>query len=230
MNRTGKTTFAALIYLAAISTTPASAVTIANPTNTLGLEYLSGSLTGGNQTQYIGQTFTAPITGNLTDFQFTLNQSDLQSLYGVVFAWNGTSPTTELWRSAVVAGAAGLIDFSPTNVQLTQGQTYVAFLSTYGLQNNAGMATVGTCLTFGGCTSNKTPNLGTLIIGNILDGGAVFNPIVNNSRDATFSATISAVSAAPEPATWGMMILGMFTVGVALRRRQNVTTRVSYSV
>lgn len=151
-----------------------------------------------------------------------MNTSSLQSLYGVVFAWNGTSPTTELWRSATVVGTAGLVDFAPTNVQLTQGQTYVAFLSTYGLTGNSGLGTVGTCLTFVGCNSNSTPNLGTLIIGNVLADALVFNPIVNNSRDATFSATITALTAAPEPAAWGMMIVGMFGVGMALRRSRKV--------
>lgn len=229
MNRYVKSAIAGLALLVAGNAITAGAVTIANPANTAGLEYLSGSLTGGNQVQYFGQTFTAPIAGNLTNFQFTLNSSTLQSLYGVVYAWNGTAPTTELWRSSVISGAAGLKDFSPTNVQLTQGQTYVAFLSTYGLTNNSGLATFGTCLSFVNCQSNDIPNLGTLIVGRIFDDGPEFNPIVNNSRDATFSATITAVTAAPEPATWGMMIIGMFGVGMALRRRQKVATRVSYS-
>jgi hypothetical protein len=228
MNRIGKTTIAALAFLAAFGATPAVADTISNPANTYSFPNLSGSLTGGNQTQYIGETFTAPISGDLTNFQFTLNTSSLQSLYGVVFGWNGISPTPELWRSSSIAGAAGLKDFSPTGVSLTQGQTYVAFLSTYGLDNNAGLATVGTCLTFGGCASNSTPNLGTLVYGNVLGSGLVFNQAVNNAFDATFSATITA-AAVPEPATWAMMILGLGGVGAVMRRRPKVATRVCYS-
>lgn len=228
MNGLAKTTIAALTCVATLNATPASAVTISNPTNSYSFPYLSGSLTGGNQTQYIGETFTAPITGDLTDFQFTLNTSNLQSIYGVVYGWNGTSPTTELWRSPVGTANAGLLDFTPTGVRLTQGQTYVAFLSTFGIQNNSGLATVGTCLTFVGCNSNSTPNLGTLITGNVLGSGLVFNPVVNNSQDATFSVTITA-AATPEPATWAMMILGMGVVGCALRRRRTAT-RVGYAV
>ena len=46
--------------------------------------------------------------------------------------------------------------------------------------------------------------------------------------DVTFA--INPVAAAvPEPAAWAMMILGMGAVGFAMRRRQKVTTRVSYS-
>lgn len=52
----------------------------------------------------------------------------------------------------------------------------------------------------------------------------LINPFFGNGQ-----LTISPVAAAvPEPATWGMMILGMGAVGYALRRRQKVTTRVSY--
>lgn len=218
MTRIARTTLAILSGAMALSATPAGAVTIANPSNTYGFPYLSGSLTGGNQTQYIGETFTSPISGELTNFQFTLNTSNLQSLYGIVFAWNGTSPTTELYRSAVIGGGAGLIDFKPVGVKLTQGQTYVAFLSTFGLAENSGLATVGTCLNFGGCKANEIPNLGTLIYGNVLSGSVVFNPVVNNSQDATFAATITAP--VPEPTTWALMIVGMGATGVALRRRK----------
>ena len=226
MNRIGKTTLAALTGLAALGATQAGAATIANPTNSYSFPYLSGSLTGGNQTQYIGETFTAPITGDLTDFQFTLNTSSLQSVYGVVYAWNGTNPTTELWRSAVLPGTAGLFDFTPTGVHLTQGQTYVAFLSTFGLANNSGLATVGACLAFVGCNSNSIPNLGTLVYGNVLSGSVVFSPVVNNSQDATFSATITAV---PEPATWAMMLAGFGAVGVAMRNRRKITATVRFA-
>lgn len=215
-----RTIIAALAALTALGVTPAAAVTIVNPTNSYSFPNLSGSLTGGNQTQYIGETFTAPIAGDLTDFQFTLNSSNLQAVYGVVFGWNGIAPTTELWRSPVIAGAAGLLDFMPTGVRLTQGQTYVAFLSTYGLSNNSGLATVGTCLTFVGCNSNAIPNLGTLVFGNVLGNGPVFSQIVNNSQDATFSATITAVAAIPEPTTWAMMIASLGAVGLLLRRRR----------
>lgn len=41
--------------------------------------------------------------------------------------------------------------------------------------------------------------------------------------------TVSQVGAVPEPATWAIMILGFFGMGVALRRSKNVTRKVSYS-
>lgn len=219
MKRLGKTALFAVTSFLAFGAAPASAVTIANPTNSYGSPYLSGSLTGGNQTQYFGQTFTAPIAGSLTNFQFTLNTSTLQSVYGIVFGWNGTAPTTELYRSELRAGTAGLFDFAPTEVELTQGQTYVAFLSTYGLVDNSGLATVGTCLPFAGCASNSIPNLGTLVTGNVLGDGPVFNSL--GYLDTTFSVTIAAASV-PEPATWVMMLFGFGMVaGVSRYRRRS---------
>jgi len=87
-------------------------------------------------------------------------------------------------------------------------------------------------------------------------GGAVFGggdyPMARPSRQVTFhfsaaeSAALTGItlssntnafeldnlifgSAAPEPATWAMMLVGFGAVGVALRRRQRVTPRSSFA-
>lgn len=54
----------------------------------------------------------------------------------------------------------------------------------------------------------------------------------NNVAFATMAIPSSgdpAVSAVPEPAVWAMMMIGLGAIGVALRRRQKVTTRVAYA-
>lgn len=187
---------ATIAWVAAIGASPASADVISNPTNTDSFVYLSGALQGGQQTQFVGQTFNAPITGALTDFQFTLNSSTITSLYGAVYAWDGSKPTTLLWQSPVISGigpgqnGAGLFDFSPTGANVTQGLTYVAFLSTYGIANNSGLATVGDCLPFAGCSSNSISNLGKMAWANVLADGPTWTSV--NFRDATFSATIAS--------------------------------------
>jgi hypothetical protein len=142
---------------------PASADVISNPTNTYGFSYL----VAGQQTQFVGETSSAPLTGSLTDFRFTLNNSNLTSLYAAVYAWDCSKPTTLLWLSPILVGTVGVLDFTSAGANVTQGQTYVAFLSTYGIANNSGQATVGSCLNFGGCTANSVSNLGTLVWSNI---------------------------------------------------------------
>ena len=187
---------ATIAWVAAIGAFPATADVISNPTNTDSFVYLSGALQGGQQTQFVGQTFNAPITGTLTDFQFTLNSSTITSLYGAVYAWDGSKPTTLLWQSPVISGigpgqnGAGLFDFSPTGANVTQGLTYVAFLSTYGIANNSGLATIGDCLPFAGCNSNSISNLGNMAWANVLVDGPTWTSV--NFRDATFSATIAS--------------------------------------
>ena len=74
--------------------------------------------------------------------------------------------------------------------------------------------------------------------------GPLFNPNKNDTYNATFSIndmtgvshslSINAIvggnaGAVPEPASWAMMILGVGAVGYAMRRRQKVTTRVSFA-
>ena len=190
---------------------------------------------GGCQTVFIGESFTAPATGSLTNLQFTLSGgSTLTSVQAFVYALNGPLATTfvpgaEIWRSAAVAGASGLLNFNPTGVALTAGQNYVAFLGTY-YTTGTGQATVSSCNPFGGgacAVSNANPNLGRAITGRALGANLdelTFTQVVNGSQDLTFSATITAV---PEPASWALMIAGFGFVGGAIRRRARMSaTRV----
>jgi len=212
---------AAFAWVAAAS--GASADVVSNPSNSYDFPYL-GTGTGGQQTQYIGQAFTSPISGQLTDFQFTLNSSTVTSLYAAVYEWNGSNPTSLLWKSPTISGTGsepdggGVFDFSPTGVNLLQGHTYVAFLSTYGITGNAGLATVGSC--FGGGCTGGDPNLGKLVFANVFPDGTTTWGDGRGIYDATFQATISAV---PEPSTWAMMLLGFAGVGYMTYRRRKPT-------
>jgi hypothetical protein len=233
MKRIHQSAIAASMLFAVLGATPGHAETIANPVNNYAFSALSGALVGGQQTQRIGQTFTAPITGSLTNFQFTLTSSTLQGLKGSVYAWDvaAVQPLGQaIWTSATVASPSGLLNFNPTGVTLAAGTTYVAFLDTFGLANNSGIANVASCLALAGCNSNSIPNLGTLVYGNVYpdQNTGQFNSDPANIRysnafnvvyDATFSATIAA-SAVPEPASWAMMIGGFGLIGAALRRRK----------
>ena len=63
--------------------------------------------------------------------------------------------------------------------------------------------------------------------------GAGYTGFVDNAKFTTRLGTDAVnfetvQSAVPEPSTWAMMLLGMGAVGVSMRRRGKVTTRVSY--
>jgi hypothetical protein len=223
MNNVETAAAVAIALLAAVSVSSASADIISNPVSNYPFQSLAGApLQGGQQTQFVGETFTAPITGTLTDFQFVLGSSSIASVYGAVYAWDGSKPTTILWQSPAVVAAAGLLDFSPIGVNVTQGQAYVAFLSTYGIVNNTGTATVNSCLSFSGCNNvNSNPYLGDLVWKTIYDGTVPLQESWNKATylDATFSAAFA--SAVPEPSTWAMMILGFAGVSFMAYRRKS---------
>ncbi len=218
--------FAALAF-----TGSAHAETISNPNSVgLGVGPLCGwpYQGGACQTVFMGESFAPSVNGNLTNLQFTLlGGSTLTSVQAIVYKLNGPltstfTPGAEVWRSAAISGASGVLNFNPTNVAVTGGQSYVAFLSTY-YTTGTGQATVASCNPFGGgacAVSNANPNLGRAIIGSArgqnLDELS-FAQIVNGSQDLTFSATITPV---PEPAVWAMMIGGFGLVGNAVRRRR----------
>jgi hypothetical protein len=215
----------------AFGATSANADTISNPNSGSSIGPLCGwpYQGGACQTVFIGESFTASATGNLTDLQFTLaGGSTLTSVQAIVYALNGPLNTTftpgaELWRSAAVAGTSGLLDFSLTGVAVTAGQNYVAFLTTY-YTTGTGQAQVSSCNVFvGGAAcqaSNAQPNLGRAITAQAQGANLdqlTFNQVVNGSQDLTFSATVTPV---PEAATWAMMIAGFAMTGAAMRKRR----------
>jgi len=219
-----KTAAAAAAIICSALATPASAATVVadNPVNTYNFTTL-GDGSGGNQTQFVGETFTSPLNGLLTDFQFTLNTSSLNKVYGAVYAWDGSKPTSLLWQSQVISNPTGLLDFSPTGLSVNEGQKYVAFLSTYGIAGVSGGATLGSCLS---CTS-VNPLLGTLAYANVYPSDP---PIVWASPswfDATFSVTFSqetSASPTPLPAALPLFAAGATAFGLfGLRNRRKRT-------
>ncbi|MEG3126219.1 PEPxxWA-CTERM sorting domain-containing protein [Sphingomonas sp. GB1N7] len=235
-----KTRFLAAIAFMALGATTAHAEIVSNPNTGSNVGPLCGwpYQGGACQTVFIGESFAAPVTGSLTNLQFSLlSGSTLSSVQAIVYALNGPltstfTPGAEIWRSASIAGSSGILDFNPIDVTLTAGQNYVAFLSTYYI-TGTGQANVASCNPFIGgpacAASNANPNLGRAIIGNARGANLdelVFAQVVNGSQDLTFSATIAAV---PEPATWAMMILGFGITGAAVRRKRRVNPNVQFA-
>lgn len=53
--------------------------------------------------------------------------------------------------------------------------------------------------------------------------------VADTALDANFNGQVSA-TAVPEPMTWALMILGFAGIGVMMRRRKSVETRVRYAM
>lgn len=235
-----KTLLLAAASIAALGITPAHSQTVGNPNGGSSVGPLCGWPYQGAacQTVFIGESFAAPTTGNLTSLKFSLlSGSSLSSVQAIVYALNGPlgstfTPGAEIWRSAAISGTSEVLDFSPANVTLTAGQNYIAFLTTY-YTIGTGQAIVSSCNPFIGgpacVASNANPNLGRAIVGRALGANLDeldFAQVVNGSQDLKFSATISAV---PEPATWAMTLIGFALSAATIRRKRVVTTRVRFA-
>ena len=63
--------------------------------------------------------------------------------------------------------------------------------------------------------------------------GESFSTLAAAPTDSTFKgvafAPVALVAAVPEPATWGMMILGLGLVGGGMRRRKHMYTTVRFA-
>ncbi len=55
-----------------------------------------------------------------------------------------------------------------------------------------------------------------------LTPGTNYTLAVTSAGNTTFGANLVAVSAAPEPATWALMVFGIGAIGVAMRRARRV--------
>lgn len=206
---------------------PVLAVTTVDQTN-----YVTGSDSeNGLRFADFYQTFTAGQSGSLAQIFLQISKASTTTTLSVdIYKARGSGSTTELYGDAIGTGtfvrdAFGLLTYN-TNAFVLGGQYYgvlVKFIST--------------CT---GC-DGRTPwayNVGQYDGGN---AGYINANFPNNSGDSSnldwdFGFTtvvdrdVAPPSAVPEPATWGMMILGMGAIGFVMRRRRTITTRVSYVV
>lgn len=126
--------------------------------------------------------------------------------------------------------------FAGINLSLVAGQSYYAYLApTAGSQvmngSNSGYASRAYFFELATQSSNLG---GEALIGT--SSGNYFR-VANQAAGTSpylqayynISVTPSAIGAVPEPATWGVMLLGFGAMGFAMRRRSKVTTNVSFA-
>ncbi len=186
------------------------------------------------ETSTYGQVFTAPVTGTLDSFEFTLLDGINGSFFAGIGTWNGTADFN-------VGGGVGSVLFTspdipsymgpniynvPTNVSVTVGQLYVAYISVYGY--SAAELAAMTPTSMMAATDDSVEGINYFVYHNTSDDqvqGAPSNPIWNYSADlgdAVFTANFSpSVSPVPVPAALPLVLTGLGALG-ALRKRAKV--------
>jgi hypothetical protein len=185
---------------------------------------------GGGFTGVYGETFIAP-ERHLTSFTFVVNDfsSPIDHVTAQVYAWSGSLHGGQGPQGAVGPALftsspfsiAGITAYQKITVDtgllpLTSGSAYVILLAdTDNSDNQAGWAD-----TF---THPGPP----------ADGGFAFynndhtlGSINNSNWDdfADFGSLAYSATFVPEPATWAMMMVGMFGLGVLQRGRRRTVT------
>lgn len=205
----------AAFAIAAATLLPASlsATTLDNGSGTLG----SVSSFGYPDSQTYGQVFTAPVTGTLTSFTLWLDGA-VANIVGGVGTWNGTAAfdygfgsDTTLFNSASTPSVAGANTFT-TNISVTAGNLYVAFLSVFGLDDI--YATTSMPL-----SDTVTPGIEYFVWNNGTNpnGNSSWNYFFN-AGSVRFAATFEP-SSVPLPASLPLALLALAGLGFVARRR-----------
>ncbi len=171
----------------------------------------------------VAQTFVAT-DSLLTNFGFQFSSSTAVTTGSVTFsllagvATSGTAIATQTVSLAGLAMRTGAFyDVFTGSAALVVGQTYTALLSA---------ASANVSLNFG---PNSNGTVDAYLPGRLIKNNALDQACANNNYcDANFRFTAAAAAVVPEPATWGMMLLGFAMVGGAIRyRRRGVALRFS---
>jgi hypothetical protein len=207
-----------------------------------------GSWTGGGVTKWgppgsganptFGQSFTAP-TGysQLDNFTFQLGQNSASNINYIahVYAWNPTTQLitgSSLWNNGVQNLAISAVSvFTPVtytpNITVTPGSTYMMFFTTAGVTQPSGASSLSgnswgyisapgaySGGSFFVSATSSFASLSTTGWQSTGAGGA------SNGSDLAFTANFSnGVTAAPEPATFALLGIGLLGL-VSRRRRQ----------
>lgn len=183
---------------------------------------ISGNMaTGGTQSlyQYVGSGSYSP---NQVEFDFSAGSGTYYD--GALLNWNGTS------------GYFIKVQHQGTPAGFNKyGIGYVTYNSLNGLfdYTNGIFADIGATLTGGHLSASVVGNVGTLIL---RSGAQSFTFNYTYGAAQTFTGTgiglgigdgarldnFASPAGVPEPATWGMLLVGFGAVGATLRRRRSI--------
>lgn len=166
-------------------------------------EYRAGASQASAGTYYLGQSFTIPTAGSFNGFTFNFysNANNTAVAPGTLFLYNAAytgTPTQLGTPSASLLGSAT----GANNVYTFNGVTLSGNTQYFAYSNAASPQ-----VRFG--SGGYAGGMGYQANG----AGSAFASIGTNDINFT-------VGAVPEPAAWGLMIVGFGAVGGTLRRRR----------
>jgi PEP-CTERM motif len=183
----------------------------------------TGGFSGNNDFHYwqsATPTFEVPLVGKDTGAS-PITFSTLLALPGLLLIHPGidsdvivrwTAPTAGIYH---YSGLYNLLDINPSGVigEIFSGNSLLPFYSGALTDPGANQSTftAGQSESFSGTISLAAGDTLSFVVNN---AGSVFND------SAGFDATITAVRAVPEPAAWGLFLLGLGAIGWAFGKRR----------
>ena len=200
----------ALATAAAISfASPASAVVTVTDTNGAPLDYQIFGIAADGTTVY----GSSPSNNNIANVTFT---ADTTVHMGAGFAQiNDATPDNPDWYTLVINPDLDFSDFKFATQLVDDGTITVYYLLTgSGLDAN----NIANYTQVGGQYSATNSDLNKLLSGGVFDGFMIQSTSPIAFFEIKQLSYNPAPGAVPEPATWGLMLLGFSGIGMAIRR------------